>query len=279
MSRVKSWLGVLRQLFVSPYFFQSSWSHPFLRFVHWQIKKKIGHKTLIFTLPGGYKLMLKNGQQNASGYYYYGLPDFVEQSYLINNIEEGDLFVDVGANAGGWSFIAAGYGADVIAIEPVESTFSYLKENSRLNAPNNIRLERLAVGESIGEVRISNDLGPQNKIILENRSSSESVKLVNLDFLLSGQNPSFIKIDTEGYELAVLKGARNTLKKSSLKALIIEDWRAWREKSKNEASDIDKLLFEYGFFPVSYNPKLKTISYLDSKNEGLNTIFAKRVSS
>jgi FkbM family methyltransferase len=275
MNRIRNVITVISQLFSMPYVFPKGvFHHPFLRFLNWQVFKLTGRNDLIFELPGGNKMILRKGQQNASAYYYYGFPDFNEQKYIVDHIKHGDLFVDVGANAGGWTLIASGYGANVVAFEPVQTTFDYLSENCSLNSRPGISIFKVAIGDAQGEVLISNDSGPKNKIVDDGDSQkSEKVALTTLDEILGDQSPAFIKIDTEGYELNVLKGAQRILKMDSLKALIIEDWRGWRKDPME--SEIDVLLASYHFFPSSYCLNSGKVSRLKKGQEGLNTLFTK----
>jgi FkbM family methyltransferase len=108
----------------------------------------------------------------------------------------------------------------VVTFEPVPETFAALEDNIRLNALTNVWLECAAVGDRELAITLSccagrklswtpsatgyGWLGKQNSI---------SVPAVSLDRYVqkTGVRPNLIKIDVEGTELAVLRGARQTL--------------------------------------------------------------------
>jgi predicted RNA methylase len=64
---------------------------------------------------------------------YCSLQEFEDMALLLHVLRPGDLFVDVGANVGSYTILAAGVcGANVISIEPVPSTFTHLADNIHL---------------------------------------------------------------------------------------------------------------------------------------------------
>ena len=81
-------------------------------------------------------------------------------------------------------------------------------------------------------------------------------------------NPTLIKIDVEGFELEVLKGANKILEAKGLIAIIIE-LNGSGEKYGIKDIDVHNYLLEFGFQPVSYNPfnrKLYDLKMFGTKN-------------
>lgn len=135
-----------------------------------------------------------------------------------------DLLLDVGANQGQYAerMRAAGYGSEIISFEPGSDAFRYLQRAAR--ADDRWHTHRIAVGSAEGEVllhvsgnSVSSSLLPigRRHLDADTRSQtvgSERVRMVRLDREIpySGRK-TMLKIDTQGYELAVLRGAEKLL--------------------------------------------------------------------
>ena len=79
----------------------------------------------------------------------------------------GDLFADIGANAGSYSVLAAGItGAAVVAVEPAPDAFARLQANIVLNDLNHlVQLHCCAVGSETGTVKFSTSQDTTNHVI------------------------------------------------------------------------------------------------------------------
>lgn len=127
--------------------------------------------------------------------------------------------VDVGANIGEYSYYMARYARDVVAFEPNAALMPAL----RRRVPRNVRIENVALSrsDSVAELRVVTDntgvatIEPRNALgMIADRSTVEArrVETRTLDsFAIS--DISFIKIDVEGHEQAVIDGALATLLK------------------------------------------------------------------
>ena len=132
-------------------------------------------------------------------------------------------FFDVGANIGLHSLFASkriGSEGKVIAFEPCESTYKRLVENVNLNKPNNIYVFKLALGDNDCEMDMIKITSDTSKTYIRQVKSNnkdeiiEIVKLTTLDNFIRNNNIKkidYLKIDVEGFELNVLKGAITTL--------------------------------------------------------------------
>ncbi|GEM_PF-2076501 len=132
-----------------------------------------------------------------------------------------DLFIDIGANRGIYSILACtqyGY-AKALAFEPNQEVATVLKENLTLNElAEKVTIHTVALGEKMGEAPFTVDPlhkgGGRIEDTHRNIDTSSTVSVATLDSILDPEEKtavSFIKIDTEGYEIAVLKGMKNTL--------------------------------------------------------------------
>jgi FkbM family methyltransferase len=131
-----------------------------------------------------------------------------------NGIRPGDVVVDCGANHGFSTTLFAkwtGPNGRVHALEPLSHNMAILKKNLRLNGITNAVTHQAAAGACSGNVAISDH--PNAAIVANPKGNrrTEQVTLVALDDVMRTESVSFLKVDVEGYELEVLKGARRIL--------------------------------------------------------------------
>ena len=139
-----------------------------------------------------------------------------------------DLFVDIGANCGLYSLIAAKAGVPVLAVEPNRLNHLRLKQNIDHNGFANIQPHALALSDKPGRAALYG--GGEGASLLRNwggmtNTYAQEVEVDTLDNLLasrSGLGDILIKIDVEGHELAVLSGARGLLAREKAPTWIIE---------------------------------------------------------
>lgn len=143
----------------------------------------------------------------------------IELQIVSNNLKENSVFFDIGANIGFYSLSLAKMfnNIKIHAFEPVKETFLDLESNiSKNNISNKIIVNNVAVGDVNGNVFITNEYHSSNYLV--NASSTqhkEEVKLITIDSYIKDNSIDkidFIKIDVEGRELLVLKGANESLR-------------------------------------------------------------------
>jgi len=152
---------------------------------------------------------------------YYQEPR--EYEWFSNALHAGSTFVDVGANVGGYSVRACKIGARVIAVEPDPDNYRVLKLNLELNQCTSAHVLNIAAG-SREEIRqlYQGDKGAPSGYTLEQGEGIRKVKCPieakPLDAailpLLSDEWVDLLKIDVEGLEVEVIKGALNLLKRT-----------------------------------------------------------------
>jgi FkbM family methyltransferase len=153
--------------------------------------------------------------------------------------KEGDIVIDIGAHIGLYTIIASkrvGMQGKVVAIEADPKNFEVLNRNIELNNLRNvIALNYAAYSEEKkmklylpGQAKLSQTI--YNTLMSGRAHGVEEFVEVNanmLDFLLQStgikhEEVNWIKIDVEGAEYEVLKGAKDTLSKSKDISLLIE---------------------------------------------------------
>lgn len=140
--------------------------------------------------------------------------------FIKHFVKEGDVCIDVGANIGYFTELlsdAVGKQGEVIAFEASPIHFKTLKRNMELNNAKNYKLLNLALSDTKGHASIFT-MNSTGSIVSDYSSyglktvSRDEIEMLPLDDVLSYQeNIKFIKIDVDGNELQVLKGAHNII--------------------------------------------------------------------
>lgn len=145
----------------------------------------------------------------------------VEESYEpfmrdLVKLKLGDVFVDVGAHVGKYSFYAArqvGNSGLVITIEPHPKNVKNLKKGIRLNGFKNIKVVEKACSNHSGRVfLLEYELSARHEIT--DKPTKLMVEIDTLDRILQSfriNKVNMVKIDVNGHEYHVIEGARNTL--------------------------------------------------------------------
>ena len=134
-------------------------------------------------------------------------------------LRPGDLFLDVGANIGIYTIMACELGAHVIAFEPDAYNAGRIREHLSLNGYTADVLQQ-AVADRAGPVQFTEGLDSFNH--LATAGGGVEVQAVALDDVIGDRRVAGIKIDVEGAEHLVLKGAERALAEHRLAVLQIE---------------------------------------------------------
>jgi FkbM family methyltransferase len=158
--------------------------------------------------------------------YLKGSSDGLELALVKEWVEPGDSAVDIGANLGMYSCAvasAAGKAAVVLAVEPAPQLARQIELTSRLLSIEPLAVSETCAGEEPGstEFYVAADGTPSGEQSRRSPPGREgdyvriNVRMETLDNLvvarLLGAAPSFVKLDVEGAEVAVLRGAERTL--------------------------------------------------------------------
>lgn len=200
------------------------WFHPncrnkqiesILRFFTWQIDKRISHQSLDLELAPGVQLRCYPDSHSASAVLYCGLYDYDEMNFVLRYLRPEDSFLDVGANVGVYTLLAASKitSGSIYSIEALPKNYERLKENIELNQFEKIKTYQLAVSDREGTIELSlNDCDSTPSILEKNSVNKLIVKTDTLDNILPNvKNLNLAKMDVEGAELLALKGANSLL--------------------------------------------------------------------
>lgn len=127
-------------------------------------------------------------------------------------IEQGDEVVDIGANVGGFTVRFAKKAGTVHAFEPIPETADQLEQNLVQNNIVNVVVHRVGLSSEPGVLYSHRTPDSGSTSLTTNKDLSdapeEPVQVTTLDDVLGGHPIRFIKLDVEGMEVSVLKGAR-----------------------------------------------------------------------
>lgn len=198
------------------------WNHPanrnrqvraLARLICWQIwERLVGMPWTVEVgrAESGLRMRVYPHSTGATGALYCRLPDYEEMSFVLDYLHGGDTFVDVGANVGSYTLLAASVpGTQVVAFEPASIAAGRLRENVALNAlGGRVRVAQMAVGAQAGAARLTVGLDCINKLVEPSHcGEAEAVVVTTLDEALASQDAvSVVKIDVEGAEEQVLIG-------------------------------------------------------------------------
>ncbi|WEK51362.1 MAG: FkbM family methyltransferase [Candidatus Kaistia colombiensis] len=244
------------------------------RLIRWQLAARAMRSGIALPFVDDTVLLARHGMTGATGNWYCGLHEHVEMAFVLHILRPGALFVDVGANIGSYTILAAATGADVVAIEPIPSTFENLAANVALNGFG-ARVVRWhgGVGDRAGTLHFTAAHDTMNHVVDgDDGEPSISVEVRPLDDILGGRRPRLIKIDVEGYELPVLRGASAALADPDLLALVVET-NGSGARYGVDGHEIFALLGRFGFEPVGYDPFSHRLG--DAGPNGDNTIFVR----
>jgi FkbM family methyltransferase len=138
---------------------------------------------------------------------------------LARWLKPGSLFVDVGANVGFHAVFAARLGAHVVAVEPVPWTLELLRANVWRHGAE-VEVVEAAASDSVGTVRIAHD--PAHRSGAAIGPEGIEVRTAPLDELVPEGAVDVLKVDVEGAEPLVLRGASSLLARSPVLAAVVE---------------------------------------------------------
>lgn len=260
------------------------WRHPlnaggrlraFGRVLRWQVASRLLVGPVALPFVEDTNLFVSRGMTGATGNWYCGLHEAAEMGFILHLLRPDELFLDVGANIGSYSLMAAGgVGARVISIEPIPTTFSNLRRNVVLNGlDSRIELHCVGLSSERSELRFSSDRDTVNHVMAEAEvGNGIRVPVITMDELLAGRVPTAIKIDVEGHEFSVLSGALKTLSDPGLMAVVMEINGSGVRYGVSDEKLLESMRV-HGFFPCAYDPIARCLREWSSSND--NAIFVR----
>ena len=229
----------------------------------WQVwKRAVGRP---FTIRyHGFKLPCHPASRLASAAIYFGTwPDYWEMRFVRDYLRPGDRFVDVGANIGLYSLLAAsvvGPSGRVIAFEPGRVPSARLHEAIALNRIKHIDLIRSAVGEGPGELVFeAGDEDATAHISGSPGAAGDRVPVVRLDEALDHVPYAMAKFDIEGYEPFALRGMRHLLSAGNPPIFLMEA-AGYSKRYGVETHDLMREIESWNYRPMVYDPDSRRLA-------------------
>jgi FkbM family methyltransferase len=243
--------------------------------------------------PEGFCLNINSKSAfERSLYFRNGDPDTFK--FIKNFLRPGMVFFDCGSHIGIFSMLASivvGNTGKVYAFEPTPETYQRLVENTSINGLNNIKAFLFALGEkasksSIYRLEASNE--GMNSLAKEGEKGEKIgvCSIYSLDQIMTEKNlpiPDLVKIDVEGSELNLFKGAKQLITSKNPPTMIVELSRVTMNRFGYEPEDLVDYILSFNKYKIKWiflgkeylvNPN-KTLPHYDivGCNYGGNYIF------
>lgn len=227
-----------------------------------------------------HKLCPKEGERDAKIFGYrirLDRHDYIQRSMYLGTFEPqesaqvksylkaGMTFVDVGANVGYYTLMAAslvGKSGRVLAFEPSSYAFGRLEETIRQNKLAQVQAIRAGLGDTNkeGQLFVSPNTGNHTPSMVPNEGGRPvAVPVLRLDDYLAEHevdDVDFLKIDVEGFEPNVIRGAGKYIERGKIHAILCEFNAEWLAANQSSAPALYELLINFGFKAAARQPGL-----------------------
>ncbi|HEY9003103.1 MAG TPA: FkbM family methyltransferase [Mucilaginibacter sp.] len=220
--------------------------------------------------------LIQNGGLSSYKVQSNGERVFVEKVLLgLNKTAIKPVFFDVGANVGEYSLVLREYfpNAEIYSFEPVKNTFEKLAENT---VNSHINLHNIGFSDKVGTGEIFNTVNSDNTEVASVYKDvfsgvfHDHNELVPMEFQMDTidnfcrlnniTNIDFLKIDVEGHELSVLKGAENMLLNGQIKIIQFEI-NTHNVYSRVFLNDFYQILSDFEFYRILPDELIKIGPY------------------
>jgi FkbM family methyltransferase len=224
--------------------------HPLLllsRMIRWELARAVG-RPIVRELEGNLLVVLNPADGYARVIYYLGFNEPLIAQFYNKFLEQGMVYIDCGANIGVYSITAAqrvGSEGAVYSFEPQPDIFHRLLANVHLNQLNNVHAYRLAVGDKAGAVelvQLRDHVASYVRSLEVDTSPTERCSCTTLDAFFAEhpiERADVLKIDVEGYELKVLRGARTMISRFRPKLIQFEYYAEYPMLPRDEWPTLD----------------------------------------
>ena len=216
--------------------------------IWWKLNQIYFKLPAVYQLTSKIKILCEPDSSYGSFIIYAGFPEYAEMKFIHDYLSKSDVMVDVGANIGAVSLLAADKitTGKVYCFEPTPKVFKKLQTNIVLNSlTNTIKSINSAVSNKSGYLQFiieeESEVNHISNLDSSQINQSIQVKSVSLDeFILREKikKINLLKVDVEGAEYSVFEGAKQSLKNHLIEIIVFEV----NPKMKAFGTSLDQLL-------------------------------------
>ena len=234
-------------------FYLKAREHPFKQRIVNLIVDFLGNKRLDSKTNYGAKMSLDLRDLIQRTIFFTGLWEVKLSDFIAKNITSKDVFFDIGCNVGYFSLLTASKALTVIAIDPDPNNIKVVEKNMDLNGFKNMNTHTFGLNDKNEKLTFYRANMANNGIsgfTKRNAVDEFTTDVYSLDSLIYDQQllpkPTFIKIDTEGWEEKILLGAKKLLASDPPRIIIFEA-ESLEEKSLTDFKKIQTILTAYNY--------------------------------
>ncbi|MDO8504302.1 MAG: FkbM family methyltransferase [Candidatus Liptonbacteria bacterium] len=207
------------------------------------------------SIPGVGNLKFALDEKDSLGLSVFGIYEEYETSLFVREIKPGGVVVDAGANIGYYTVIASrltGENGRVYAFEPDPVNFGILKKNVEQNGCKNVILENKALSDKNGTINLyvsGENMGDHRIYDSGDGRKSVPAQAIRLDDYLGdvADKVNLLKMDVQGAEIMVLRGAERVLGGSGELKIFSEFWPFAMKRAGENPKDFFEILGKKGF--------------------------------
>lgn len=240
--------------------------HVIRRCIAWEVVKRRG---VAISIPydSGFRVTLKPGEGASRLAFYFGYSEPALFELYEQFITPEQVVVDAGANIGLHALVFSrlvGPKGRVYAFEPDSGNFARLEEHLSQNRIHNTTAVGCALGESQTDAVLIRNPSDSSRSYLSSAASADDrsieVSVISLDHFTARiglERIDFLKVDVEGHEFPLLKGACDLMRRGVIKTMQLEFEPGNVRSSSATNSDILHLLSESGYQRCLWNEHLQ----------------------
>ena len=236
----------------------------FGRYLYWKWSARIGKKRILADHIPPLQLVVKEEFPASIRDYVFGLHAESEMGFMMHFLRKDDFFVDIGANIGTYSLLAAAVSeAFVLSFEPDDARREFFKDQVTVNALAPLIFIDGRVVSTKEETLIFSEQSVSKNIYVE---AGVPRIAVSMDSLELDKTPIMVKIDAKGYDLEVIQGMRELLEHDELKVVLCDFSEDIEEEVKNLVREIIR---SKGFKVCAYDPKQRSLEEVPVQDKQL----------
>lgn len=212
-------------------------------------------------------LNIGNDDMGILKFFWGGEPEFLSMHLWTLACQQDGFCLDIGAHTGRYTVIGSLFGKNkILSFEPYFLNYSRMLSNLRLNefSTNNCFMAGVSSksGKGMLSIKSSNFFHTSAGKVDKNISSGMQIQLIKIDDIKFDHRVEALKIDTEGHEAEVLKGATSTIEKYRPTLII--------EKNTDTFDECMNIVSSYEYETFFVNDSLRKITTIEKEAHNCN---------